>query len=190
MENNIEVISTPHKKRLFLGITILDDIKEALKLQLRKIPGRSIPMQNWHFTLHFLGEVEEERVAMLNQALKEIDLGHHFKCNIAYLSAFPSVRSARIIWVGVAEGATLFSELAEKLRIQLKNLGFKIDERDYIPHLTLSRLSSPWNLNRWIRKNPIKKITFEVLEVVVYESVFPKEGGPPLYFPLFRYPLK
>lgn len=178
------------KKRLFIGVPIPEEVREGILRQLHKIPGRLVPKENWHFTLHFLGEIEEEKILLLHEILKDLDLDKPFKSTIHHFSAFPNNRSARIIWLGVTDGSLGFTQLEATLRAALEKAEFKLDNRSYIPHLTLSRLRKPYNISRWINKTPFKKMSFQIQEIVVYESVKSEKNGPPLYSALFRFPLR
>ena len=178
------------KSRIFIGIPLKEEIRKEIQKQLHNLPGRSVPSEHWHFTLHFLGPLAEIQIQQLDHCLREINFGHSFKSSIAHFNAFPNLRSARVVWLGIGDGIASFTRLAQSLTEALRGQEFKLEDRDYIPHLTLSRLSKPCNLNRWIKQNPFKKIPFQVEEIVVFRSVFPQTGGPPHYEKLFHYPLK
>lgn len=46
---------------------------------------------------------------------------------------------SRIIWAGSRDGSAALSALAEGLRDRLRRFGFRIEERPFVPHVTLYR---------------------------------------------------
>ncbi|MNT30895.1 RNA 2',3'-cyclic phosphodiesterase [compost metagenome] len=60
-----------------------------------------------------------------------------------------------------------------------------VDERDFVPHLTIGRLRNPKSIKDLI--SPLKRKSFgkvKVTEIVLYESKL--EGVYPVYTPIFR----
>lgn len=175
------------KKRLFLGIPLTDEVRRVLKSQLKNIDGKVVPSPNWHFTVHFLGEVEEEVHAQLEKTLDNIDLGKSFNVTITHLGAFPTPRYAKILWIGVTEGGEGVAAIAGNLAEPLRALGFRIDERPFVTHMTISRFQHPKNLTKWLSHHSLKKITMPITELVLYESVL--GGDSAQYTKLRSFPL-
>lgn len=143
-----------------------------------------------HITLKFLGQVEADRVADLERCLLPIGSTDRFQICFEGVSAFPSPSRARILWLGVTEGAERLKSLAEQVDRYCAELGFEPEQREFKPHLTLGRVK------RAPRSGPS-----------VVENVSPKEAGPSLvtevtlylselgpggstYTPLVRFPLR
>lgn len=168
------------KRRLFLGIPLTDDVRRHLKSQLHDIPGRAVPSPNWHFTLHFLGDVEEENEKLLIEELKKresnMELGKSFEITVTHLGAFPTLRYAKIMWVGIKKGTEEMTDVAAKIGESLKQLHFKVDERPYVPHLTIARFQRPKNLTGWLEHHSLKSVNMKVEEIILYESIL-GEGG-------------
>ena len=57
--------------------------------------------------------------------------------------AFPSERRARVLWLGVDEGAELLAQLAGAVGALLAPLGYEPEDRPFHAHLTLARLGRP-----------------------------------------------
>lgn len=177
------------KRRLFLGIPLTDEARKELNRQLHgDISGRVVPSPNWHFTIHFLGDVEEEEHQALEEALEKIDLGVPFEVTITHLGAFPTTRYAKILWVGITEGKEAVATLAKRLEFPLRDLGFKIDERPFVAHLTISRFPRPKNLSKWLEHHSLKKIRMQITELVLYESIL--GGGAAEYHKLRTYKIR
>src|SRR5579871_530061 len=167
MEAKPRMAST--KRRLFLGIPLPEDVKTHLAKQIEKFPGKIIPLQNWHLTLHFLGNVEEERLTHIHNALQSISLGKPFALTFDHLGGFPHPRRARTLWVGAIEGTDKLRQLVQITGETLATLGFAIDPRPYIPHLTVSRFYRPQHLTDLIKDNPLESISMEVNRFILYE---------------------
>ena len=80
---------------------VLDSIQQfQSKLNIKAKP---VELHNMHFTVHFLGEVSEEMVRKISDALNSIEFSA-FSITFAGIGAFPKPNSPRVIWVGVNDG--------------------------------------------------------------------------------------
>ena len=96
--------------------------------------------ENIHLTLKFLGEVPDEALTSICNALRVACSAHApFEARLGGLGAFPSPRRARVIWTGVKEGSGEMSALASSVESTLEPLGFRREGRAYVPHATLGR---------------------------------------------------
>jgi len=179
-----------HKKRVFLAIPLPEDLINNLKKLLTTLPGKKVPPEHWHFTLQFMGEIENEPLERLNFILSTLNLGVPFSITLGDFGAFPDARSAKVLWIGVREGVFELNALANKITKALSNEGFEVDTRPYTPHLTLSRFFPPRKMSDWIKSNPLTKGSFRVKEIVLYESILSKGQGPAQYVPLTSYCLR
>ena len=49
------------RERLFIGVPLTDEARRAVEKALpKKLPGKLVPPENWHFTLRFLGSTAAE----------------------------------------------------------------------------------------------------------------------------------
>lgn len=109
-------------------------------------PGLDIgrrPTTPSHLTLAFLGEVPNERTTELVEAVRR-GSGEFaaFRVTMRGLGAFPSPPRPRVLWIGIADGATELVELARRIRGELAESRFGFDERPFVPHVTLLRVRS------------------------------------------------
>ncbi len=96
-----------------------------------------------HLTLKFLGEVDPGRIDAVKEALKAAARGiGPLTITAGGVGGFPSLKSPRVVWVGVADDAGL-SRLASNIEDALSGLGFERETRGFHPHLTLCRVKSP-----------------------------------------------
>src|SRR5438105_1014002 len=100
-------------ERLFIAVPLTEQAREKIAAGLPPLPGRRVPPQNWHFTLRFLGDTERERRDQLAETLRHARFSRSFSIRFDGLGAFPRARRARIIWIGVTEGARELISLAE-----------------------------------------------------------------------------
>lgn len=97
--------------------------------------GRATPAENIHLTLEFLGEVEPERVALLQRIAAQV---HARRFGIS-LDRVGSFRRARVGWAGSEKPTRQLVALQAELNARLRENGFALEEREYSPHATLAR---------------------------------------------------
>lgn len=175
------------KRRLFLGIPLSDLARKHVKNELQNLPGKIVPSPNWHITLHFLGDVEEDQQSLLTEQLRKIHLGDSFEVTLSHLGAFPTLRYSKIMWLGLSAGVENTTQVANLLAEELKYLKFKVDIRPFVPHITLSRFPQPKNLSKWLSHHEFKEVSMKVEEVILYESILGAGGST--YTPLEHFRL-
>jgi len=178
--------------RLFVAIFPPLEVREAL----HRIPARSIDRkkvrltepENVHITLKFLGEVDENRLAEIREALAGVCERHGpFRAATSGLGAFPSARRARILWAGIGEGSEELSALAADVEEVMERRGFEREPRSFTPHLTLGRARKrPFVLTPG--DAPPESPGFRVERVQLVRSVLRREGAA--YATLEDYALK
>jgi 2'-5' RNA ligase len=99
---------------------------------------------NLHYTMRFIGEVGEDGVRRVQEAADEA-AGQvaAFDAALGELGAFPNPRKARVIWIGMAQGADPLKALAARLADALAKRGFERENRRFEAHLTLGRVREP-----------------------------------------------
>ena len=162
--------------RYFIGIPLPSEVKKKLKVQswpaLSRYKDEKLTHQvNWHITLAFIGDLDEDKAEEVQSLLQYFDWGKSFKITVRNFGAFPTMDNGRIIWMGCEKGSKELSELAEKLRRQLDDMGIPYDNKPFVPHITLARLRSPKNLSRLTENGKMKQeVPFEVTEIHLYDS--------------------
>jgi RNA 2',3'-cyclic 3'-phosphodiesterase len=102
---------------------------------------KPVSKQSFHFTLIFLGEVIIESIDMIKTKISEIKF-EPIKITYSGIGGFPNSNAARVIWIGVdAEGDRKLTDLAEKVRSKMKEIGFMPD-KPFTPHMTLFRIKT------------------------------------------------
>lgn len=120
--------------RLFVAIDLPTSIIAALAaIQPAMVPGlRLVAPSRMHLTLHFLGNVDIER---MSTALRQVD-APAVPLWIQGVGRFPGRTTT--LWAGVQQTAEL-AELHERLASALSRAGFRPEARPYHPHITLAR---------------------------------------------------
>lgn len=175
--------------RIFIAIDLPQKVKEEfaqLSQHFNLKKTKWVKEENIHLTLKFLGSLAEERVELIKKALNE-KISHlpSFVFSTGDFGAFPSPKRARVIWVGVTEGAEKVSELAEIADQALIRLGLGLEKRQFHPHVTLARLKITQAIEQWPKRLPSYQVT--VKEVIIFASYLTLQG--PIYKPLARVPL-
>lgn len=97
-----------------------------------------------HITLKFLGEMEQERAAVLLEAAARAALGvPPFSIIIEGAGAFPPRGLPRVLWLGISDATGFLAQLQLSLENECEGVGFLREVRPFHPHLTIARLRSP-----------------------------------------------
>jgi 2'-5' RNA ligase len=93
--------------------------------------------------------------------------------------AFPNERRGRVLWVGVAKGAGLLTQLAVSVGALLAPLGYEPDARPFHAHLTLARLKTPGALHDTLARLDAAAFgpAWGVNEVVLFHSHTHADGA-------------
>lgn len=135
--------------RTFIAINITNEIKERLnkvQTQLKKVEAdvKWTNPEGMHITLKFLGNVVigqlESIYQMVLEATSELN---PFLLSLTSVGTFPNLSSPKVIWVGVDKGKEECVKLAKRIDENLLRLGFPVEQKAFVPHLTLGRVKSP-----------------------------------------------
>ncbi|NYT01024.1 MAG: RNA 2',3'-cyclic phosphodiesterase [Methanocellales archaeon] len=124
--------------RTFIAVDLSSEIKESIKDIIRQFSNYSVRLVDpdlVHITIKFLGDVSEERISPITDALSGVNCSP-FDIDIGGIGVFPNTDYIRVIWVG-AKGD--FIELYREVEKALNPLGFPPDTRKFMAHATLAR---------------------------------------------------
>lgn len=183
--------------RLFIAVPVPGGLKKKiaeLQDEIRKAgtDAKFVEAENLHFTIKFLGEVEEGKISEIRKALERACVNFSaFDIDVAGISAFPSRNYARVIWLSVGEGFDEFESLIKAVDEELSLLGFE-RESNHVPHLTLARVRSGRNkaellkLLEIMEKREIGKM--KVDEIKLMKSILSRAG--PVYGEVYSVKLR
>ena len=131
--------------RLFVAVNLPPALRDRLYDATAPVRAAA-PDVSWirsellHFTVKFLGEVDEAAVAPLSDGLGTAAARHGpFAVTLAAAGAFPNFARPRVVWIGVRDQRPL-SALAEDVEQACALLGFEREARAFTAHLTLGRV--------------------------------------------------
>lgn len=149
--------------RAFLAVELSEDLRRRIALvqqDLKSSLTRELPKAvrlSWvqpasiHLTIKFLGDMDEQLVEPLREALAEVFKDQRaMSIPLERLGGFPSLRAPRVLWVGAAEqweqrnDAKRLAALHEAVETCCDAIGFARDGRPLSPHLTLARIKAGW----------------------------------------------
>jgi len=101
--------------------------------------GRRTPRENLHMTLAFLGETAPERVPLLETLLRKSAKGiPAIEIHMDRLNCFSDKRDTRLVYL-TGEPPKELTLLASRLHEALRREGFPLEDRAFLPHVTLCR---------------------------------------------------
>ena len=135
--------------RTFVAIDVPEEVRQEIRdfqapLKRMGADVKWVRPESIHITLKFLGNVAENRVGEITEALAGCVSGiAPFRVIVAGTGMFPGAQLPRVLWVGVKDGAEALSVLASRIDESLSGLGFDREKRKYSAHLTIGRVRSP-----------------------------------------------
>ena len=111
------------------------------------IDAKPTKIDQIHFTLEFLGEIDQVKYDQVKDVMEEISFSS-FDISLKGVGVFPNLKNPRVIWIGIDEnGAEKLISIANEVGIKLKALGSVIGfyERKGYYHLL--------NACKWSGKN-------------------------------------
>lgn len=179
--------------RAFIAIELEDDVKQYLEKVQKKTEelcrkGNYTPRENFHLTLHFLGEITPEDVEYLRQAVMETTkFQRAFDLTLDRIGFFPRGREG-VLWAGVEKSSEMM-RLFQSLEKNLGKQGFAREKKGLSPHITLGREVEPFHGFPDVQKKvEVEKKTVRVTGISLMESV--RMGKKLIYRPLFRQRLR
>jgi RNA 2',3'-cyclic 3'-phosphodiesterase len=125
--------------RVFIALWPEPDVRAELARRAMEIAkecaGRPARADALHLTLAFIGATRRERVASLRKLMEDIRLPE-FKL---FFDDSGWWRHNGIVWAGTRAVPETLLTLQQELARGAERLGFSLDVRPYVPHLTLAR---------------------------------------------------
>jgi 2'-5' RNA ligase len=190
---NLQTVRTKKKiMRAFIAIELPQEIKDYLakvqaKLKTANADVKWVNPQNIHLTLKFLGEIDEKQLNQISQILDDVAGNKaQFYIHLASFGAFPSIKSARVIWAGIDKGDPESKEIAGELEEKIEKIGIPKEERAFSSHITIGRTRS--SKNRQQLSQELENLTdesgklpaeFKTERITLFKSTLTPKG--PIY---------
>jgi RNA 2',3'-cyclic 3'-phosphodiesterase len=179
--------------RTFVAIDVAPGVRHAIQREMPKLMAAAphfnwVKVENFHFTLSFLGEVHDRELPEICNAIHNaVQSIEEFELEIVGLSAFPSSNRIKYVWAGVGHGKEELCQLQAAVANAANRLGFPRDRDVYTPHLTIARAARNGASQADILSvlEPLGERSFGVCsidEVVIYASLLERQG--PTYVPM------
>ena len=174
--------------RIFTGLEIPTDVAAELSMLRGGLPGaRWIDPENYHLTLRFIGDVDDQTALEIESLLGRVRRGP-FELRFDALSSFGG-RRPRAVIAALAQTQALMDLQAEHERL-MQRVGLEPEGRKYTPHVTLARLrdvSSRDVADYLTTRALFGPLPFAVSRFVLFSSRRSIGGGP--YVVEAAYPL-
>lgn len=165
--------------RLFAALALPPEIGAGLTRRQQGLDeARWRPLEVFHITLRFFGELREDVARDLADELAGAAHGP-LDLELEGVGAFGEGADIHAVWAGVVENADL-RRLAKSCETAARRAGLKPDTRSYKPHVTLAylRRPNPDDVAHWIQANNLlKSPAFRVETFGLYSSWQTKEGS-------------
>lgn len=125
--------------RLFFALWPTTDVADRVHAVGRQLAGscggRLMQRDSVHLTLAFLGNVTDEQRA----SLLEVGRTHSMSACELVFDTLGRFGRKSLIWAGCSQVPAALAEQVRVLHERLRAAGFPLDERDFVPHVTLLR---------------------------------------------------
>ena len=184
--------------RIFIAIEIPAEIKKRMaeaqgRLKVSGVEASWTRPEGIHLTLKFLGEVVEQRIPEVMNALALAVKGmDRFRIEIAGVGAFPNPKNARVVWIGVSGDIERLSSLQSSVEEAMSGMGMEREDRKFTPHLTLGRIKYIRSRDAWVNAldamKDIRLSGFDAEAVSLMKSELQRSGA--VYAEIGRVELK
>ena len=169
--------------RLFIAVFPPPDVQNAAYRAADPLrPGHDavawVKKENLHYTMRFLGEVDEASAANAAAAMREAAASRaKFGAALGGFGAFPNAKRARVLWIGMLQGAEPMRLLASALDEALARHGFEPSDEGFEPHLTVGRVRAPGDWTSRLLDVPTVEARFQVDRIQLVNSVLSPGGS-------------
>lgn len=173
-------------KRIFAGIKLEPDNKfieliDDIKLELRHENIRWVNTENYHITLKFFGNTDEEKIKKIESVFNNICTKYTpFNITVANTGTFERKGLPKILWFDTNQNEQLY-KLVNEIEDGLVPLGYSKEKRPFKAHLTIGGIRNI--KDKSVFNAVIEKYNNEYVQdvmvnrFILYESIL-KPGGP------------
>ncbi|PIN90700.1 RNA 2',3'-cyclic phosphodiesterase, partial [Candidatus Pacearchaeota archaeon CG10_big_fil_rev_8_21_14_0_10_32_14] len=162
-----------------------EKVKEA-----NLVRGKFVEKENLHLTLKFFGELTNDQVKKVEDALAKINFSS-FDCEVGEVGVFPHPNHPKVVWVSLKSDSDEFKTLYESIDKSTKKMGFAESEDKFESHVTTLRLyvvKSKEMFDKKLSEIHFKNIIFKIDSFSLIKSELTNQG--PIYKTLKKFSLK
>jgi 2'-5' RNA ligase len=153
--------------------------------------ARLIPLENYHITLQFLGDITPREAEIVSYLLEKSANTECFNFTTAGLGQFPGKGYPRVIFEEIGPGKDNCKKIHRRFSERLIDENFKVERKKYLPHITLCRLSHSTISKKLQVYSPndfiIHPLEGTVKSLSIYQSQLTQKGA--IYKRLAQFPL-
>jgi len=182
--------------RTFIGAEFNRDIKDRIAgiqhiVRENSEKGRFKYVGNFHLTLKFLGEIQQDKTVDIGKSLKGIAEKHQkIRLNIDKIGYFDGRDSIHALWLGFSGELDKLGRLYNEIEEEMYRLGLKKEIKKYTPHITIAqdlRLKIPFEaLREKVDFRDFRTVEIKEISLIKSEEV----GGKRIYTPVSTFELK
>jgi 2'-5' RNA ligase len=160
--------------RTFIGLPLRleQDMLQARADLITAFEGERISWVDpvrYHVTLSFIGDTKVSSVKEIGNALHSgVTIPMYTRLELTGLASFGPGKKPRVIWVGF-EQTDFFELLKCEVDRVLEGCGISLDEQPFMAHLTLGRVRSLQNLQRYYKT--IEEMNLQFCGSVIFEKL-------------------
>ncbi len=181
----------------YIRTFICFEIPSGIRNEIRELQAQLKPLGlgvRWvnpdgiHLTLKFLGDVKEDSLTDIDDAVRRaVTSCHPAEITVKGAGAFPNFRNPRVYWIGVNEPTGEMVRCQQAIETELEELGYEKEKRRFSPHLTIGRIKETDGIDSV--SNELQTIvkefgTFTADKVIVMKSELKPSGA--VYTPLYH----
>ena len=172
--------------RLFVAIELSEPVRKALsdtQAALKRVCGdvRWIPSEQLHLTVKFLGEVTDNDVVAVSEAMASAAAASKpFAMRIGENGCFPERGAVRIVWTKADEESGLLAGCVAAVEAQIEPLGFPREHRTFAAHITIGRVRedrSQGKVRALVQAHRGKVVEQDVLSLTLMSSALSPKGS-------------
>jgi 2'-5' RNA ligase len=153
-------------KRLFFALwpddRQRDRLRDVINSVAKTVEGRAVDRRNWHVTLPYIGDIDENQIPDLQELAGRIQV-QPFRLGFDRLEFWAR---PKIACLAAASVPTELEELVDSLNSVLQVVGVVPEDRTYRPHITVSRNARTFTTERLSQRAMTEWSRFELMESV------------------------
>jgi 2'-5' RNA ligase len=179
--------------RLFIAVELPSYIKEEIMRLQKDLMGKRVLIGTYpkpdamHLTLKFIGDVEQNEIPLIQQALRSVE-GIRMHARITNLMFFGNFRFPKVVYVALE--CPDLQKLVDAIDHTLRELCVS-EERNFKPHITLARVKEMIDYQAcmdWIENTRVEPLSFDIECFVLMQSK--RNSSGPIHIPIERYVFK
>ncbi len=159
--------------RCFIAVDFESEIKSSIFKIVKKRTKekrfiRSIPKENYHITIKFLGNIDEAQINNIIGFISEVKT-EEFEFILDSCGYF-NRRNPKVLWLSFKDKVFKFNRFALEIINKLEEYGFKKEYKEFKPHITIARLKLRSNSERNKVEKVIENINLDIMKVKEFKA--------------------